>query len=132
MSGCFVRKTRSLKTKNLSLVLFGVLFSRNALARLVTYRAAGFASGLTGASAFAASDGFSFSGNGNGFNSGHNNALRTNFFFIYYTLLFSKKQSFCRGKLHPFSYFLALRRVKALIEGKNPYVRRHSLSDKTT
>ena len=44
------------------LFAFDFLFARDSFAGLVAYRAAGFASGLTGASAFAASGHFLFSG----------------------------------------------------------------------
>jgi hypothetical protein len=44
------------------LLAFDLLFAGNSFAGLVSYRAAGFACGLTGASAFAAARNLSFSG----------------------------------------------------------------------
>jgi hypothetical protein len=55
------------------LFTFDFLFARNSFAGLVAYRAARFASGLAGASAFTASGNFLFSGFRNRFN--HKNDL---------------------------------------------------------
>ena len=55
------------------LLAFDFFFARNSFAGLVAYRAASFASGLTGASAFATSGNFLISGFRDRFN--HNNVL---------------------------------------------------------
>ena len=57
----------------LKLFAFDFFFARNSFAGLIAYRTARFASGLAGASAFATSSNFLFSGFRNRLN--HNNDL---------------------------------------------------------
>ena len=60
--------SRKSEKKLLFALFVGILFSGNALAGLISYRAARFARGLTGASAFAAGGYLSFNGFRNGLN----------------------------------------------------------------